>query len=439
MTFSWDKLMSAISQNSFSGAILNPSAAQTGSGHLHPSSFTLILESTRQRIQNKRQLTMVEALRSFQPFQAKYQVDKVFGLIGLLQAGQSVNVDYKRASTDVFQECTLASLRETKTCQVLLSCVPRPLTAGQQSCSSWIPDWSDSNGAFPNLYQDALADELFDASASTKLCSVSVAEPGCLRLQGIIICHVEELGLSLPTIEDFRAKYWPAGKSLPRKALLQISTEFHTIFQNWKAVVKRACPIRPKTRHDCSAADPQHRYNTGEAFLEAFWNTLNRGQPLLAEPEDQQRWEKYIAGYEQLIFLILPLISTVLGRTPWFLAWIIAPPMTVLIACYYAVLVLCRKIVLHAPPERPMFSQHGWVPGRTTENLIGLFPAKMLTSPTKVPTEVGDAIVLLRGGSRPFVLRQKGQKWRLIGDAYIHGIMFGAAFRDQDCVNFDLV
>jgi hypothetical protein len=48
----------------------------------------------------------------------------------------------------------------------------------------------------------------------------------------------------------------------------------------------------------------------------------------------------------------------------------------------------------------------------------------------------GDEIWLARGGRVPLVLRPKeGGRWELVGEAYVHGIMYGAGFREEDCID----
>jgi hypothetical protein len=44
---------------------------------------------------------------------------------------------------------------------------------------------------------------------------------------------------------------------------------------------------------------------------------------------------------------------------------------------------------------------------------------------TPFDTERGDVIVILEGFRMPFVLRQSGSDWKLVGDCYVHGIMDG--------------
>jgi hypothetical protein len=38
-----------------------------------------------------------------------------------------------------------------------------------------------------------------------------------------------------------------------------------------------------------------------------------------------------------------------------------------------------------------------------------------------------DIVVVLRGGLSPFILRKKVDGYQLIGQAYVHGIMYGEA------------
>jgi hypothetical protein len=55
--------------------------------------------------------------------------------------------------------------------------------------------------------------------------------------------------------------------------------------------------------------------------------------------------------------------------------------------------------------------------------------------------EVGDQVWLLKGSKVPVVLRPAGQSnsWTLIGDAYVHGIMYGDNFEEGKCSQIALV
>lgn len=57
--------------------------------------------------------------------------------------------------------------------------------------------------------------------------------------------------------------------------------------------------------------------------------------------------------------------------------------------------------------------------------------------------EVGDRIALLEGGRMPYILRPKvgreENEWEIIGDAYVHGIMDGEAWKPNQLIDIVLV
>lgn len=55
------------------------------------------------------------------------------------------------------------------------------------------------------------------------------------------------------------------------------------------------------------------------------------------------------------------------------------------------------------------------------------------------PIQAGDWIALLQAGRTPYVLRKAGDKWKIIGDCYVHGIMSGEAWSDEKCVDIEIV
>ncbi|KAF2811387.1 uncharacterized protein BDZ99DRAFT_497166 [Mytilinidion resinicola] len=61
---------------------------------------------------------------------------------------------------------------------------------------------------------------------------------------------------------------------------------------------------------------------------------------------------------------------------------------------------------------------------RTADGYVGMVPGI---------TEIGDRVAILKGGKLPFILRERGSDWELIGDAYIHGIMKGEAWNESLC------
>lgn len=67
---------------------------------------------------------------------------------------------------------------------------------------------------------------------------------------------------------------------------------------------------------------------------------------------------------------------------------------------------------------------------RTGTGRLGLGPAAC---------REGDRVALFRGGNMPLVLRADGGSWRLVGAAYVHGIMYGEAFDDKRCKTMQVI
>ncbi|KAL9619119.1 MAG: hypothetical protein Q9160_006208 [Pyrenula sp. 1 TL-2023] len=98
-----------------------------------------------------------------------------------------------------------------------------------------------------------------------------------------------------------------------------------------------------------------------------------------------------------------------------------------------------------------MIVTRGIIPGSEPSLWIVLLELIMLTAPTYrrrmaetdmgffalVPegTEAGDKIVILEGGNLPLVMRDtKGEGvFELVGESYVHGIMFGEAWDESQC------
>lgn len=51
--------------------------------------------------------------------------------------------------------------------------------------------------------------------------------------------------------------------------------------------------------------------------------------------------------------------------------------------------------------------------------------------PDSIDEDQGDVVCILCGSPMPIILRPKGDGYKVIGEAYVHGIMYGEAFRDD--------
>jgi hypothetical protein len=60
---------------------------------------------------------------------------------------------------------------------------------------------------------------------------------------------------------------------------------------------------------------------------------------------------------------------------------------------------------------------------------------------TLVPAraQAGDTIVLIKGADLPLIIREVDSGWVLLGEAYVHGIMGGEAFEEEQCQQFIII
>lgn len=66
----------------------------------------------------------------------------------------------------------------------------------------------------------------------------------------------------------------------------------------------------------------------------------------------------------------------------------------------------------------------GWAMATTKEGYIALVPGG---------TDVEDEIGLFKGGKAFFILRNTGSCWKLIGECYVHGTVYGEEFEQEKC------
>jgi hypothetical protein len=73
--------------------------------------------------------------------------------------------------------------------------------------------------------------------------------------------------------------------------------------------------------------------------------------------------------------------------------------------------------------------------GRFTLNRRLVKTEKRFIGLASCSTQIGDRVALCKDSKVPLVIRARKESiaWLLVGDAYVHGIMNGAAFEEHDC------
>jgi hypothetical protein len=86
---------------------------------------------------------------------------------------------------------------------------------------------------------------------------------------------------------------------------------------------------------------------------------------------------------------------------------------------------------------RSLWFEVRWMCRRRT--ILALEEHTMALGPPN--TEPGDVVCILHGSKLPIVLRRQGDKWRLIGQCYVDGIMFGEAvtWTEDEADSFEII
>ncbi|PMD32423.1 HET-domain-containing protein [Hyaloscypha variabilis F] len=145
---------------------------------------------------------------------------------------------------------------------------------------------------------------------------------------------------------------------------------------------------------------------TGEDILDAYWQTLvmgNMGDGYDATKQQFNQWTR---------------LHRV--RFPNFLSSNWLEWMNPLVGLYIFMLSLMEAFV----------SEHQHGP-------LVTFSRKLETTLDRPRSlQKGDAVTLFKGGMVPLVIRSLGDKWELVGDCYVHGIMHGEVNLAQSCSVF---
>ncbi|PQE30991.1 heterokaryon incompatibility protein [Rutstroemia sp. NJR-2017a WRK4] len=369
----------------------------------------LALGARRARTQSGDLSALSELLFEHRRGRATDARDRIFGLIGLAAEREALPpADYMASATDVFTDTTVAIFHSTRNLDILGLVVPagpdRPA-----DLPSWVPDYGSSQGPHPITKRGMLFTSAnpqlstkFAASGDSQL-SFRIEERRTLLLQAVFIGEIRELaGCVAQTDDDMDIQ----------RGIGQLNLVY--AFQNIKAEIQSVNTSLSweKLAHRAISRSPTYE-PTGESTQDAFLMTYYEGQVEMITDE--------IRGVHALskAFLAIWRLLTLGRGCTWlpvaipllavfgFLVWIGEPIWKFL--GYPSI----PTVVKYAEMAKDSAERRLCV---TEEGLIGLVPPDSIS---------GDRLALLQGGRVPVILRQDVSGYQLVGEAYIHGAMFG--------------
>jgi hypothetical protein len=379
----------------------------------------VLVGTARETFQRHHQQPLIDMLFQYRSFQATDQRDKIFALYGLLHNDcrtGAIPPDYSLKPDDVFRKTTVAILEDECNLDILSGPVNGYADQASGESASWVACWAMANAPFPMTFQHIRrGDPLFDASARSQHAPRFLEDQRIMEVSGFILDTIICVGQ--PTI--------PWQNSTGSPSFLKTHFGFcyqHRLFLDWERVAE---------------ARSTKRYFNGENMVDVYWQTLLGGFTAFTDMNNHfvkpggdakvfyktlfLRWDREHRFYLNLHKALhwLPGIDYLCCglRLTYGLGQVVFSMIRYIFG---------RRTVSSPGPQFNSYNSPclGRKIVRTTHGYVGLAPRL---------AEVGDKIAILKGGRVPYALRPVGTRWRLLGDAYIHGIMRGEGFKEDRC------
>ena len=370
----------------------------------HPDNHVeraMALVTTRRNYQNKTPEDFLGIMMRHRPCQATIGKDKIFALSGLVDF--PVRPNYLRSDEVVFADAATAVVRSASGLDILM--VPHA-AARTKRLPSWVPDWTDIPSCAPLIHRSRHQEDGVRFQAAGGLQKVAapsvIDESRVLLVEGLIFDTIGQVS------EVAEGLSW--GRSI--SDIIYSDCRFYSTLTTWEEVG------RP---------DAKTRYVTGETAFDAYWRTLLAGKASEDEVEYYRamfhRFGQTWSRWRYVFRLPLPTALLYLG------CWVVG---------------MLSVFVMYAKHQL-LGGDHLAGPDDSSEE-IRLFKTAILNKRlvrtqggylglAASGAQKGDQIALLRGCRVPVILRrQEGlEEWQFVGDGYVHGIMYGEAFKAGDC------
>jgi hypothetical protein len=373
-------------------------------------------------------------LQLARPKNAAKALDKVYGLYGILdymRVNDIPKVDYNRPVHSVYTDITTTAILHEKSLDILYQvCLP----ARVPYLPSWVPDFSNS------AYFHHMRVTCLKASGSSKpIYSFNGVE---LSVSGILIDQLSEVAISTSfTMASFRRGY---------KARMAVE-ETH---QRYTGVLELIKTMQAWIK----LSQKLHSYPTGEIPSEVFYRVIGRSDAQVKGEIPSEVVYRLIGQGDGHVFEDLDDLSPRTSLQKWF------DTMTSTFTDDPSILQSLLDKVRSVPEYSAMLNHYAALFNRGTN--IETWPDELkirfilrLASPavavmqhdfflntyhrTFVLTRGGymgmcprwakarDLVALISGLKTPFIVRDAGDQYNLIGPAYIQGVMLGERWDDS--------
>ncbi|KAH6981381.1 heterokaryon incompatibility protein-domain-containing protein [Ilyonectria destructans] len=371
---------------------------------------------------------LLRLLLSSNGFQATFRRDRVYGLLAIanrLAQKQglerlALNVDYQSSDDDVLTSFGLDLFRQTKSLR-LLSLAGLAGRSGESKIPTWIP-------SFENVHAPILG-STYNNARPFNACNAQSSDIADFHIDGDVCkLHVKVVSPHLGAIEE--------------------------LGEMWSEILRGEFISCIKMLLHCG---PTYT-STQQPIVEAFWRTLIMDSDMAQRPAPSHLAQSFASW---MIIITITALCANMSSNPFIFdlfdslepLWVLANSRdtTDLLPKTSSMIPLLFKFGLRNDPSVPqisesdrlvMMSAWGKAAAPYEAHLrLTLLPRRRLARTVRgylclVPSsaEIGDNVMIVSGCPTPVVLRRVKTEedcFTVVGDAYVHGAMFGEHIKDD--------
>ena len=362
----------------------------------------------------------------FREFDATDSRDKIYALLGLTNGSETlIRPDYTTPTGECYKNIAFSIISTSRNLLIF-----NISSFGGRSQNADLPSWAfDWSSRLPNHFGSSSIDESlypfeqdeklpipFNASGHSHIFTVERNGIDSLCLKGLVIGSIVALekvmrapqidtDTSAPDIDNWSDVIPMFGMIFGRIGRnIHELYRFYATIDDWKRFGQLL-----------------KAYPTGEPPMQVLCVTISRGVACrnieLYTTEFLKAWRARAPGFR----FFRTLMSPFRRWFPRLYEFLVILPFLIH-GAFFPRAGLFLAIILSRATERRL--------ARTHEGYLALVPES---------AQVGDCIALLPGGMTPYVIRANGLQWELVGGSYVHGIMFGEAWSDENCHEMEFV
>ncbi|EXA44155.1 hypothetical protein FOVG_05658 [Fusarium oxysporum f. sp. pisi HDV247] len=378
-------------------------------------------------------------LRFLRWLKAKDPRDKVYGSLGIAASTYGIEPDYAISTVECYTRATFNIISGSRSLEIF-GAIRRPscIETTLAGLPSWVPDWSYDFSSVPDeekgtsalhnpiIYENARTPiilEMTDAFPEEKASKPNMSfnarllsDGKTLMLKGIILHELDSVGDKL--------EYPYPGPILQFDNVVTNSIqEFKRTWKTYRSIGAVMDTI--KGWQDLAFDNANLQTMPGETRMDAFLTTLLSNRIWLIA--DRRKILDYLEKSIRTTFDMTK-SGTVLNQLH----------LSQLAPNLYHKFLGYRKACSIDETDIISFGKSlTYVRLAFDQRMATTRPGYLCMVPW--PARAGDRIALLQGGRTPYVLREAGGKWKILGDCYVHGIMSGEAWSDEECVDIEII